>query len=644
MQTNYTYTNLYPTINYIPLQDYDLMDEANIRYTLNEKLTSINFQENKINRSLLNIAISDPKYLNEFFSRYSGHMFYKKFQYPIASDYSYRDYFNNEAVHVDINANWIVFPCNEAGRCEEDEYLILVFDYEGRLIAPYNYKIRNLQSGLTVYVRKNDLYTNTVLANYDSELLSNRYTLKVVVIKKKNVTENLRYVRRLNSGGVTNNFIIDFTEAEMTYLQPLIDTNYYSLFKKKDTDQYYRPVHRVNYNTIVTDNKLLSFSVNETVDASTDFIILDTIDYSELNITTDINGSNELVVTDHGSKLFNYDLLEAQYSEMGYVDRIPLVTKIDGVYYPLPFKRVYDIYLWVNGIKLTPGVDYFIYYYTPVTSVTSDYNIIVDDLASADIYVDDLASANIIIDDLGASPNTGIIPISISCPPSIVLCEDKHFPLDSNTHIRVILNQPYHPKNLCAYFDNINNKGPVDFERDIVSYSANSANLAFSNGRFVSSDQIEILNNSLLTINNLTTNRRFEYNFNYLVNPDVSSMVDYFNNYESDLNKFIRYSGYSGNIINDYILYNNITNTLSDTYINELACTCASSNFSRFVNIEIDRSNTYQNGYVLLVTGLRLNNDKAVFDCRRTISNGNIKHINCNRPTNDCVLVIDCNR
>lgn len=594
MQTNYTYTNLYPTINYIPLQDYDLMDETNIRNTLNEKFASINHQENKINRSLLNIAISNPKYLNEFFSRYSGHVFYKKFQYPIASDYSYRDYFNNEAVHVDINSNWIVFPCNEAGRCEESEYLILIFDYQGKLIAPYNYKIRNLQSGLTLYVRKNDLYTNTILANHNAELLSKDYTLKVVVIKKKNVTENLRYISKPYIGSDT----FDFNLIDMNNIKPLIDTNYYSVFKKTLGDIYYRQVHRTKYNTIVTDSKLLSFTINETISNNTDFIFLNTIDYSELNIKTNIDSSNNLTIIDYNSKHFNYDLIQSQYDSLGYVNRIPLVTKIGSNYYPLPFKRVYDIYLWVNGIKLTPGVDYFI-----------DYN--------------DEDNIN---------------------PPSIVLCEDQHFPLDNHTHIRIILNQPYHPKNLCAYFDSINNKGVVNFERDVVSYSAFNANLAFSNGRFVSSDQIEVLSNNILAINNLTTNRRFEYNFNYLVNPDVSNLVNYFNNYEPDLNKFIRYSGYSKNIVEDYVEYNNINYTLSDTYINTLACTCASSNFSRYVNIEVDRSNTYISGYVLKVTGLRLNNNVAVFKCKRTRNDETLKIINCKRTNNDCVLVLDCKR
>lgn len=594
MQTNYTYTNLYPTINYIPLQDYDLMDETNIRDTLNEKFSSINHQENKINRSLLNIAISNPKYLNEFFSRYSGHVFYKKFQYPIASDYSYRDYFNNEAVHVDINSNWIVFPCNEAGRCEESEYLILIFDYQGKLIAPYNYKIRNLQSGLTLYVRKNDLYTNTILANHNAELLSKDYTLKVVVIKKKNVTENLRYISKPYIGSDT----FDFNLIDMNNIKPLIDTNYYSVFKKTLGDIYYRQVHRTKYNTIVTDSKLLSFTINETISNNTDFIFLNTIDYSELNIKTNIDSSNNLTIIDYNSKHFNYDLIQSQYDSLGYVNRIPLVTKIGSNYYPLPFKRVYDIYLWVNGIKLTPGVDYFI-----------DYN--------------DEDNIN---------------------PPSIVLCEDQHFPLDNHTHIRIILNQPYHPKNLCAYFDSINNKGVVNFERDVVSYSAFNANLAFSNGRFVSSDQIEVLSNNILAINNLTTNRRFEYNFNYLVNPDVSNLVNYFNNYEPDLNKFIRYSGYSKNIVEDYVEYNNINYTLSDTYINTLACTCASSNFSRYVNIEVDRSNTYISGYVLKVTGLRLNNNVAVFKCKRTRNDETLKIINCKRTNNDCVLVLDCKR
>lgn len=629
MQTNYTYTNLYPTINYIPLQDYDLMDEVNIRDSLNSKLFSINHQENRINRSLLNIAISNPKYLNEFFSRYSGYVYYKKFQYPIASDYSYRDYFNNEAVHVDINSNWIVFSCNEAGRCEEDQYLVLIFDYEGKLVAPYNYKIRNLQSGLTVYVRKNDLYTDSVLANYNSELLSENYTLKVLVIKKKNVTENLRYVEKSittsavtyldnlssnniyldnlssnniyldNLTGLSSSIInnIDLSNNEMNTILPLIDINYYTIFKKISGDIYYRQLHRSDYNTIVTDNNRLSFNILEDILNDTNYIIMNTIDYSELNIVTNID-AGILSIIDQGSKHFNHDLIQSQFDDVGYVNRIPLVTKIGSKYMPLAFKRVYDIYMWVNGIKLTPGVDFFI-----------DFN-----------------------DDNNTNP------------PSIVLCEDQQFPLDNNTHIRIILNQPYHPKNLCAYFDNINDKGSVDFERDIVSYSVNGANLAFSNGRFVSSDQIEVLNNSLLMINNLTTNRRFEYNFNYLVNPDVSNLVDYFNNYESDLNRFIRYSGYSGSIINDYITYNNVIYTLSDTYINGLACTCASSNFSRFVNIEVDRSNIYNNGYVLLVTGLRLNNNIATFDCRRLTPNNNLKYINCTRQNNDCVLVLNCNR
>lgn len=507
MQTNYTFTNLYPTINYIPLQDYDLMDEANIRDSLNSKLASINFQENKINKSLLNIAISNPKYLNEFFSRYSGHVFYKKFQYPIASDYSYRDYFNNEGVHVDINSNWIVFPCNEAGRCEETDYVILIFDYEGKLIAPYNYKIRNLQSGLTIYVRKNDLYTNDILANHNSELLSENYTLKVVVIKKKNVTNNVRYVSKTYSASS----VFDFNNSDMNTISPLIDTNYYSVFKKITGDNYYRQVHRTQYNTIVTDNNLLSFNITESISPSTEFLFYNTIDYSELNIETNI-AATVLTITDLGSKHFNYDLLQAQYDDVGYVNRIPLVTKVGLDYLPLPFKRVYDIYLWVNGIKLTPGVDFFI-----------DFN--------------DVNNIN---------------------PPSIVLCEDKHFPLEDHCHIRIILNQPYHPKNVFAYFDSIGEKGTVFFEKDIISYSAKNANLSFSNGKFVSSDQIEVLSSNILAIRGLTTNRRFEYNFNYLVTPDVSSVVDYFNDYETELDKFIRYSGYDSKIIDDYIAYHSL--------------------------------------------------------------------------------------
>lgn len=91
---------------------------------------------------------------------------------------------------------------------------------------------------------------------------------------------------------------------------------------------------------------------------------------------------------------------------------------------------------------------------------------------------------------------------------------------------------------------------------------------------------------------------------------------------------------------NDYIL--------SDTYINELGCTCASSNFNRYVNVEIDRSgyhnSTYDHGYVLKVTGLRLNNQVAVFDCRRLIPNSNLKLLDCRRDNIDCILVINCNR
>jgi len=632
--SNYTYTNLYPTINFLPLQDYDLLDESNIKKTLNDRFYSINFQENKINKSLLNIAISNPKYLNEFFSRYSGPIFYKKFQYPIASDYSYRDYFNNEAVHMDVNSNWIVFPCNEAGRCEETDYIILIFDYEGKLVAPYNYKIRNLQSGLTIYVRKKDLYTNIALANYNAQLLSDKYTLKVVVIKKKNVTEKVRYIKKTIYASdvitvddlissrldiddlsaediVTDDLIgrngtyyanLDLSQDEtnminLSRIKPILDTNYYTVFKKENrgtSDIYHRQLHRVNYNTILTDNYKLSFNLLGNVLYDTEFLIMNTIDYSELNIIANVSGV-DLLITDVGSKFFNYDLLVEQYTASGFVNRIPLVTKIDNEYYPLPYKRVYDIYLWINGIKLTPGVDFFI-----------DYN----------QYND-------------------------SSPPSIVLCDDKLIPVTNNSHIRIILNQPYHPRNLCAYFDTIGDKGTVDFENDIVSYSAKMANLAFSNGKFVSSDQIEILNSGILAIKGLNTSRRFEYNFNYLVNSDISDMVDYFKDYETDLNKFIRYSGYSKNIINDYIDYNHLTNNLSNEFINTLACLCASTNFSRFVNIEIDRTGGV---FRLVVTGLRLNNETAIFNGERKIHNTNIKYIKGDRENNDCLLVINCNR
>ena len=586
MQTNYTYTNLYPTINYIPLQDYDLMDEANIRDTINNRLTSINHQENRINRSLLNIAISNPKYLNEFFSRYSGHIFYKKFQYPIALDYSHRDYFNSEAVPSGVNANWIVFSCNEAGRCEEMDYVILIFDSQGRLIAPYNYKIRNLQSGLTIYVRKRDLYNNKILANINAELLSENYTLKVVVLKKKNVTDVLRYVSKTYS----DSNIFDFVGGDMNTISPLIDTNYYSLFKKVIGDTYYRQVHRTQVNTILTDNNLLSFNILEYITPNTEFLFYNTIDYSELNIYTNVD-NDILTITNYNSKHFNYDLIQSQYDDVGYVSRIPLVTKIGNDYFPLPFKRVYDIYLWINGIKLTPGVDYFINY-----NNVNDIN-----------------------------------------PPSIVLCENQHFPISTNAHIRIILNQPYHPKNLCAYFDTINSRGIVNFERDIVSYSAFNANLAFSNGRFISSDQIQVINNNILAIDNLITNRRFEYNFNYLVNPDVSNIVNYFNNYESDLDKFIRYSNYDSNIINDYITYNNISNIVD----NNTDCDISTNIFYNFVNIVVDKSNTYIIGQVLEVTGSGLDNSTATFNCNRN-DNNDLKVIDCNRGNNNCVLVLDC--
>lgn len=595
--SNHTYTNLYPTINYIPLQDYDSMSDVDIRDTLNERFNAINFHENRINKSLLNLAISNPRHLNEFFSRYSGYVYYKKFQYPVASEYSFRDYFNNEAVDPAINGNWIVFSCNDAGRCEPTDYLILLFDYTGELIKPHNYKIRNLQSGLTIYVRKTDLYNNNiVVANHNAALLSNDYTLKVVVIKKKNVTNDLRFVSKT----YTDSNIFNFTNIDMITLSPLVDTNYYTVFKKVPTDEFYRPVHRKNYNVVVTDENKLSFNINEDIVADTEFLFMNTLDYNELNIVL-----NNLNIIDYTEEYFNYELIndKIDYTRIdnsintnGNLKRIPLVTRLGDLTYPLAFKRVYDTYLWVNGLKLTPGVDYFIDY--------TDVN---------DIY-----------------------------PPSIVLCEDQDFPIDNYSHIRLILNQPYHPKNLCAYFDNIHEKGFVDFEKDIVSYSAKQASLCFSDGKFVSSDDIEILSSNLLHIKNIDTRRKFEYNFNYLVNPDVSTIVDYFNDYESDLDKFIRYSGYNKNIIEDYVEFNNLDYTLTDQFYNSLSCSCASTNFSRYVNIEVDRSNTYFTGYVLKVTGLRLNDNLVVLDSNRT-NNDDVKIINSNRTNNNCVLIIDCN-
>ena len=643
--SNHTYTNLYPTINYIPLQDYDSMSVGDIRDTLNDKFNSINFHENRINKSLLNLAISNPRHLNEFFSRYSGYVYYKKFQYPVANEYSFRDYFNNEAVNPAIDGGWIVFSCNDAGRCEPTDYLILIFDYTGKLIKPYNYKIRNLQSGLTIYVRKTGLYNNSVVvANHNAELLSEDYTLKVVVIKKKNVTNDLRFVSKT----YVDSNVFDTTIDDMNTLTPLLDTNYYAVFKKTLIDNFYRPVHRKKYNTVVTDENMLSFTINEDIETDTTFLFMNTLDYSELNIIFNVNNSNELVITDFSEDYYNYNLINnkidytnliSQYTDNGNIKRIPLVTKIGDDYYPIPFKRVYDTYLWVNGLKLTPGVDYFIDYTEPVSSNNSN-NIYVDNLTSTSIVIDNLSSTTTIIDGLGGSINN--VNDYGDYPPSIVLCEDQNFPIDNYTHIRLVLNQPYHPKNLCAYFDNIHEKGFINFEKDIVSYSAKQANLSFSDGKFVSSDDIEILSSNLLHVKNIDTKRKFEYNFNYLINPDVSTMVDYFNDYESDLDKFIRYSGYNKNIINDYVDFNNLDYTLTDQFYNSLSCSCASTNFSRYVNIEVDRTNTYFTGYVLKVTGLRLNDDIVVLDGYRT-NNDDIKIIDSNRVNNNCVLVIDCN-
>ena len=597
MQTNYTYTNLYPTINYSPIQDYDLMDEANIRDTLNSRLASINFQENKINKSLLNIAISNPKYLNEFFSRYSGIYEYKKFVYKKASDYLFSSWFNSEAVHSSISNpvndlnRYVVFYCTNFGAIEEKDFVILVFDSSGKLIPFYNYIVKNISSGLVLYVRAYDKYdTSLVVGLVDSNELNNTYTLKVVVLKKKNSVDiTNRFISKVASASQVNGTTFNFDNLDTNKVIPIIDTNYYSLFKKIPNDTKYRQVYRENYNFFFSDQKLLGLNISEPIVANTEYIINNTIDYYELDVIYDYNGTTLTIVTQN---IYNNIDIESIGGDVNF-NYIPLI-RTDGK--PISFKRVYDIYLWINGYKLTPGVDFFI-----------QYN------------------------------NTDSLR-----PPSITLCENKKFPIGDNQHIRLIINQPYHPKNLCAYFDNITDKGVIDFGKDIVSYSAKGVSLCFSDGKFVSPEDITVINNTILHINKLNTNRRFEYNFNYLVSEDVNYIVDEFNNYESDLDKFIRYSNYTGDVINDYLLYNNIEYTLESYYDNIYSSDCASNNFIRFVNVEVDYTNIYRDGYNLIITSRRKDDSGFILDCNYDVNYANDVIFDCNTNA-DITNIYDAN-